>query len=125
MASKNPRRTFGLLEPRRSAVTGAITSWRARYVGPDTEKHGRSFGDKMAAAAWLNDERILIDRGEWKPPKVREREARLAERRAITLAGRAVGREQEARDTRGSRARTARPALAQPFGAPRRSALYV
>jgi hypothetical protein len=35
----------------------------------------------MAAEAWLNDERILIDRGEWKPPKVREREERLARRR--------------------------------------------
>jgi integrase len=86
MARRPSRRIFGQVEERRSAVTGAITSWRARYVGPDTEKPGRSFGDKMAAEAWLNDERIVIDRGEWKPPKVREREARLAEQRAITLA---------------------------------------
>lgn len=67
-------------------MTGKVTSVRARYVGPDTEKHTGSFGDKMAAEAWLNDERILIDRGEWKPRKVREREERLARQRTITLA---------------------------------------
>jgi integrase len=84
--SKTTRRTFGLLEERTSAVTGKVTSVRARYVGPDIEKHTRSFGDNMAAEAWLNAERILIDRGGWKPPKVREREERLARQRAITLA---------------------------------------
>jgi hypothetical protein len=87
MARSRPsRRTFGLLEERTSAVTGKVTSVRARYVGPDTEKHPRSFGDRIAAEAWLNAERILIDRGEWKPPKVRECEERLARQRAITLA---------------------------------------
>ena len=83
--SRTTHRTFGLLEERTSAVTGKVTSVRARYVGPDTEKHTRSFGDKMAAEAWLNAERILIDRGGWKPPKVREREERLTRQRAITL----------------------------------------
>ena len=39
----------------------------------------------MAAEAWLNDERILIDRGEWTPPKVRELKARLEQQRSITL----------------------------------------
>ncbi|WP_158281158.1 tyrosine recombinase XerC [Promicromonospora sp. AC04] len=39
----------------------------------------------MAAEAWLNAERIVIDRGEWKPPKARELEARLAQQRSITL----------------------------------------
>lgn len=68
-----------------SPVTGKVTSVRARYVGPDTEKHTRSFGDKMTAEAGLNDERILVDRGEWTPPKVRELEARLAQQRSITL----------------------------------------
>ncbi|WP_423465011.1 site-specific integrase [Promicromonospora sp. MS192] len=85
MARKPSRRTFGLIEERKSPVTGAVTSIRARYTGPDTEKHHRSFGDKMAAEAWLNAERILIDRGEWTPPKARELAARIAEQRSITL----------------------------------------
>lgn len=85
MARKPSRRTFGLIEERKSPVTGAVTSIRARYTGPDTEKHYRSFGDKMAAEAWLNAERILIDRGEWTPPKARELAARIAQQRSITL----------------------------------------
>lgn len=84
MAGK-ARRTFGTLEARKNADTGKVTSWRARYLGPDLERHHQSFGDKMAAEAWLNAERILIDRGEWKPPARREQEQRLAQARAITL----------------------------------------
>ncbi|MEU4363647.1 hypothetical protein [Promicromonospora sp. NPDC023987] len=42
-------------------MTGKVTSVRARYSGPDTEKHTRSFGDKLAAEAWLNDERIRYE----------------------------------------------------------------
>lgn len=57
-----------------------MTGWRARYTGPDAQRHPKTFGDKMAAEAWLNAERILIDRREWKPPKVREREEHLARR---------------------------------------------
>jgi hypothetical protein len=86
MAANPGKRTFGELEKGTSARTGAVTGWRARYTGPDLERHPKTFGDKMAAEAWLNAERILIDRGEWKPPKVREREERLARQRAITLA---------------------------------------
>lgn len=63
LARRPSRRTFGLIEERKSPVAGTVTSVRARYTGPDTEKHHRSFGDK-AAEAWLNAERILIDRGE-------------------------------------------------------------
>lgn len=86
MAGKPGKRVFGELEKRTRAKTGAVTGWRARYTGPDLERHSKRFGDKMAAEAWLNDERILIDRGEWTPPEVREREERLARQRAITLA---------------------------------------
>jgi hypothetical protein len=39
----------------------------------------------MAAEAWLNDETILIDRGEWTPPKVREAAARARSLQAVTL----------------------------------------
>jgi hypothetical protein len=85
MACGPGKRIFGELERRRSRSTGEVIGWRARYTGPDTQRHSRLFGDKMAADTWLNDERILIDRGEWKPPKVREMEARLAQQRAITL----------------------------------------
>lgn len=85
MAATPGKRVFGELEKRRSATTGKVTGWRARYTGPDLERHPRTFGDKMAAESWLNAERILIDRGEWKPPKVRGLEARLAEQRSVTL----------------------------------------
>lgn len=47
-------------------------SYRATYVGPDTDKHHRSFGDRIAAEMWLGEERKLIDAGEWTPPKMRE-----------------------------------------------------
>lgn len=86
MAGTSAKRVFGELEKRTNLRSGKVTGWRARYVGPDTQRHPKTFGDKMAAEAWLNDERILIDRGEWKPPKVRERKERLAQQRAITLA---------------------------------------
>ena len=82
---KAPRRMFGALEARRHTRTGKVTSWRARYFGPDLARHERTFVDKMAAEAWLNDERILIDRGEWTPPKVRDAMARARSLRAITL----------------------------------------
>lgn len=39
---KTHRRTFGALEAHRHPVTGKVTSWRARYTGPDTERHAPS-----------------------------------------------------------------------------------
>ncbi|WP_447925497.1 site-specific integrase [Georgenia muralis] len=80
------KRTFGELERRRSQQAGAVTGWRARYTGPDLMRHSRNFGDKMAAEAWLNAERLLIDRDLWTPPRDRERRARLAAQRGITFA---------------------------------------
>jgi integrase len=85
MAKTSNRRTFGALEAHEHPKTRRVTSWRARYTGPDTDRHGRSFSDRMAAEAWLNEERILIDRGEWTPPKVREALARTRFLQAITL----------------------------------------
>jgi hypothetical protein len=86
MAGTSTKRVFGELEKRTNTKSGKVTGWRAWYVGPDTQRHPKTFGDKMAAEAWLNAERILIDRGGWTPPKAREREARLAQQRAITVA---------------------------------------
>ncbi len=87
MAGKPGRkRVFGELEARKSADTQRIVSWRARYRGPDLARHSRTFGDKMAAEAWLNAERLLIERDDWTPPRVREAEARRARGRALTLA---------------------------------------
>jgi integrase len=83
--TKSHRRPFGTLEAHTHPKTGKVTSWRARYTGPDTERHPRSFSDKMAAEAWLNDERVLIDRGEWTPPKAREAAARAQSLQTITL----------------------------------------
>ncbi|WP_448071800.1 site-specific integrase [Georgenia yuyongxinii] len=40
----------------------------------------------MAAEAWLNAERLLIDRDLWTPPRERERRARLDAQRGITFA---------------------------------------
>ena len=87
MARKSgQKRTFGELEARKNAKTKKTTGWRARYTGPDFARHSRVFADKMAAEAWLNDERILIERGQWKSPRVREAEARQAQARAITVS---------------------------------------
>jgi hypothetical protein len=68
MAAISAKRIFGELEKRTNARTANVAGWRARYVGPDTQRHLRTFGDKMAAEAWLNAERILIDRGEQTQP---------------------------------------------------------
>ncbi|MFD1506770.1 tyrosine recombinase XerC [Georgenia yuyongxinii] len=81
-----PRRTFGELERRKSQPAGAVIGWRARYTGPDLKRHSRNFGDKMAAEAWLNAERLLIDRDLWTPPRERARRARLDAQRGITFA---------------------------------------
>ena len=72
MARPLSRRPFGELEARRSRSTDKVTGWRARYWGPDLGRHTRTFGDRMAAEAWLADERRLIERNEWIPPNVRD-----------------------------------------------------
>jgi hypothetical protein len=62
------KRAFGELEARRSESTKKIFGWQARYVGPDSRRHARSFGDRIAAEAWLAAEHQLINRDEWEPP---------------------------------------------------------
>jgi integrase len=66
--SKTPRRTFGEIETRTRAT---VTNYRARYVGPDGNRHSRIFVADMAAQAWLVAEQRLIERDEWTPPKTR------------------------------------------------------
>lgn len=61
----SPRRPFGEIETRAS---GRI---RARYVGPDKQKHSRMFDDETYAGGWLADEKKRIDRDDWTPPKQR------------------------------------------------------
>ena len=76
------RRGFGELE-RRTGPTGA--SYRARYAMPDGTRHSRNFRTKMDAEAWLVNERSLIDRDEWTPPKSRKvAEARRAREQAMS-----------------------------------------
>ncbi|WP_233565935.1 site-specific integrase [Cellulomonas sp. PhB143] len=66
------RRPFGELEARKSTKTKKIVAWRARYNGPDGNRYTRQFGDRMAAEAWLVDERRIVDRNEWLPPDRRD-----------------------------------------------------
>lgn len=76
------RRGFGELE-RRSGATGP--SYRARYAMPDGTRHSRNFQTKMDAEAWLANERSLIDRDEWTPPKARKvAEARREREQAMS-----------------------------------------
>jgi integrase len=64
---KNLRRTWGTL---RDLPSGNI---RASYTADDGLVYyaTRSFSTKMDAEAWLADERKLLDRGEWTPPRDR------------------------------------------------------
>jgi hypothetical protein len=39
--------------------------------GSDLVRHSRTFGDKMAAEAWLNAERLLIEGGVEAAPRAR------------------------------------------------------
>src|SRR5690606_37186220 len=71
MAGKSGHRAFGNIETRRNTRTKKVSGYRARYLGPDCQTHPRSFGDKLAAEAWLVEEKRLIDRYEWSPPKSR------------------------------------------------------
>ncbi len=76
------RRGFGELE-RRIGATGP--SYRARYATPDGTRHSRNFRTKMDAEMWLANERSLIDRDEWTPPKYRKvAEARREREQAMS-----------------------------------------
>lgn len=52
---------------------------------PDGTRHSRNFQTKMDAEAWLANERSLIDRDEWTPPKARKvAEARREREQAMS-----------------------------------------
>lgn len=57
---------------------------QASYIGPDTIRHTapKTFTAKMDAEHWLSNERRLIEREEWTPPKERAAERKA---RAITV----------------------------------------
>lgn len=74
------RRGFGEIE-RRTQKQGTV--FRARYTVADGNRYSRTFSTKLDAEGWLRNERALLDRDEWSPPKVRrhaeaQREARAA-----------------------------------------------
>jgi hypothetical protein len=65
--ANNRRRSWGKILAMRS---GRL---QAGYTGPDLARHyaPATFTSKMDAEHWLADERRLIERGEWTPPKLR------------------------------------------------------
>lgn len=71
---KTTRRSFGWL---RKLPSGR---WQASYTGPDTTRHAApaTFTTKGDAEAWLNAERVLIERNEWTSPAARVEAARQA-----------------------------------------------
>jgi hypothetical protein len=48
-------------------------NYQASYIGLDGMRHKAltTFKTKSTARLWLASERVLIERDEWKPPKVR------------------------------------------------------
>jgi len=64
---RRPRRSWGKILRMRSG------RYQAGYNGPDLARHyaPTTFTSKMDAEHWLADERRLIERGEWTPPKLR------------------------------------------------------
>jgi len=77
------KRGFGEVERRKNARTKRTTGYRARYHGPDLNRHQRTFTTKVDAEAWLSAEESLIARGAWTAPAERQA-ARAA--RAVTVA---------------------------------------
>ncbi|OBK72894.1 site-specific integrase [Mycobacterium sp. 1274761.0] len=64
---KRTRRSWGKV---RRLASGR---WQASYIGPDLQRHvgPHSYTAKIDAEAWLIDERRVIERGEWTPPRQR------------------------------------------------------
>ena len=81
---KAARRQFGSLDTLKS---GRI---RARYLAPDEQRYARDFPDMKIASVWLTVAEADIAYDRWVPPSKEwedtEREAREAERLAITVA---------------------------------------
>lgn len=77
MAGKRGHRAWGSIKRQRTRSV----SYQASFVGPDLCRHyaPRTFSDKMSAEAWLNNEKIGIDRctatnERWRSPVEREKE---------------------------------------------------
>jgi integrase len=64
---RRPRRSWGKIQAMRSR------RHQASYTGPDLDRHQApaTFTSRMDAERWLADERRLIERDEWTPPKLR------------------------------------------------------
>jgi hypothetical protein len=79
--TRRPRRSWGKIRqlPNKSA------RHQASYVGPDLARHcaAATFTTRMDAERWLSDERRLIEREQWTPPKLR---AAARHAKAKTLA---------------------------------------
>ena len=54
--------------------------YQASYAGPDLQRHvaPTTFTTKADAESWLGAERKVVESGSWRPPAVREAEARLS-----------------------------------------------
>lgn len=78
MAGKKGRRGWGWI---RRLPSGKL---QASYIGPDNLRHTapKTFSARMDAEHWLSNERRLIERDEWTPPKDRAAEKKA---RAITV----------------------------------------
>jgi len=65
--TRRPRRSWGKILCEKSG------RYRASYVGPDLARHSApvTFSARMDAEYWLADERRLVERGDWTPPKFR------------------------------------------------------
>lgn len=77
--TRQPRRNFGEIEARSSGT------FRARYTGPDLQRHARTFSESMAAQGWLFDEAKLIERDEWTPPEYRSVAVHLTVNQYVAL----------------------------------------
>ncbi len=79
MAGRKGRRGWGTI---RRTNAGR---WQCSYVGPDLLRHNApsTFGPKMDGEMWLAQERRLIERGEWTPPKLR---AAVNAQKSITVS---------------------------------------
>lgn len=65
--TRRPRRSWGKIHQERSG------RYQASYTGPDLARHTApvTFSARMDAEYWLANERRLVERGDWTPPKFR------------------------------------------------------
>jgi integrase len=68
-STRRQRRSWGKIR----RLTHGSGRYQASYIGPDLMRHTApgTYTARMDAEHWLCDERRLIDRGEWTPPRLR------------------------------------------------------